>query len=171
MSCVWCLGHLLSRDYQPPSESCPWFPHRRCGMWTRLINKLRFWLLMLFSRQGLSLAGLRSAQRPVCLCFLSAEMLFLTKSQSFNYTNKGLGERCWGTSLSFLERQRKHPAELSPPPGSQKESFLLCCHKQNSSSWMYLPSVCLSICPSDSLLVSMVFSLSTGFLLCLLTYG
>lgn len=64
-----------------------------------------------------------------------------------------------------------------------RKSFLLCHLKQNSSNRVSLPSTsCASLssllspisphpCPPDFLLHSMVFFLSTGCLLCLLTFG
>lgn len=86
---------------------------------------------------------------------LEHQMLLLSKLQSFDFTNKDLGIRYWGEKL--VQEAEKALADLPPLLTCQKE--LSSMLSQRKLLKLKIPSipVCLSIHPSDSLLLSITF--------------
>lgn len=109
----------------------------------------------------------------ICYKTLQYFLLFLSKSQSFDFTNKDYRARSLGESL--LSQRGRESIQLA---------FLLCCHspKRDLSPLPFHAKLKLNIPPSYFLCISLFilltpsyflffFFLSTDCLLSLLTYG
>lgn len=107
---------------------------------------------------------------------LECQILFLTKSQSFHLSNNDSGARCWGNLLSQRGRGSSKLTFLLRWHPTQRLPFLFCHLKQKPQIECpsFLLPVHLSICPPDSLFLSMVFSCSlpvNWLLVPILTYA
>jgi hypothetical protein len=121
-----------------------------------------------------------STQKVQVEKFQAYGLLFLTKSQTFDFTNEDRGARCWGKSLQ-AQRGRKSTQLtflLRHPKTKHSTSALSQNPLKPSAPPFYFLCVSLSILPTSSYSLwflpvigsSMVHFLSTCCLLRLLTY-
>lgn len=107
-------------------------------------------------------------------------LLFLNKISIVGLTNEDSGFICWGEILLAQRGRESTPLTflLNSAPESQHKCSPKPSRKQNNpSNWVLLfYFLCVSLLSSGSLLLCFfliiyVYFLSTGCLLCLLTYG
>lgn len=122
--------------------------------------------LKYLKRNHLYLWTKTSWKKFLCLQRMMDRCVVFNKSQSFDFTKKDSGRRCWGVSL-LVQSQRKHPADLPPPPASQKPLLFPTISNQSPP----YPSSPLPLTLHGLFLQSYVRFLSTGCLLRLLAYA
>jgi hypothetical protein len=100
------------------------------------------------------------SREPYCWDFIGS-LLFVTKSQLFDFTNDSRAW-CW-VKPDGSKRQRKHPADLPLQPTSQKEKEVLLLHVVSKIPPTKCPSLLLpvSLYPSSWLPLTLC-----GFFLC-----